>query len=83
MRFNPNQSMLAGIPTATLQNWLKEAQWAYRDYMLGRRPIAVSYEGKATSFKPSTPEELQNWISLLQMQLGIIGGRRALRPIFR
>lgn len=83
MAFNPNSSMLAGVDNATLQQWLTEARNAYAALMTGRREVSVSYDGKSVSYGQADMAQLQNWIGLLQRQLGIGCGRRALRPYFR
>jgi hypothetical protein len=83
MRFNPNETMLAGLPKATLQQWLTTAQSAYMQLITGGKPISVSYDGKAVTYTAAGAAQLQAFIMLLQRQLGINRGRRALRPYFR
>lgn len=81
--FNPNQTILAGVPRSTLQQWLKDAQTAYAALATGGKPQTVSYDGKSVTYTTASLADLQNWIGLLLRQLGINGGRRALRPYFR
>jgi gpW len=81
--FNQNKSILSGVPSSTLQQWLTEAQNAYKELVLGRRAVTVSYDGKSTTFTAGNKADLQEWIDLLQRALGINKGRRALRPYFR
>jgi gpW len=81
--FNLNKSILSGIPSSTLLQWLTEAQNAYKELILGRRAVTVSYDGKSTTFTAGNKSDLQEWIDLLQRALGINKGRRALRPYFR
>jgi hypothetical protein len=81
--FDQNKSILSGIPSSTLLQWLTEAQNAYRELVTGRRPVTVSYDGKSTTFSVSQKADLQEWIDLLQRALGVNKGRRPLRPYFR
>lgn len=81
--FDPNNTILAGQPSATLQVWLTQAQTAYMQLVTEGRPVTVSYDGKSVTYERSNDAALQNWIGLLQRQLGMNVGRRALRPYFR
>lgn len=81
--FDPNRTVLAGVPRATLQQYLSDAQTAYMQLMTGGRPVSVGYEGKSVTYTAATRGDLENWIGLLQRQLGLNMGRRALRPYFR
>jgi hypothetical protein len=81
--FNPNATILAGLPKATLQQWLTTAQTAYMQLSIGGKPVSVSYDGKAVQYTPADKTQLMAWIGLLQRQLGQNHGRRALRPYFR
>jgi hypothetical protein len=82
--FNPNDSILAGSPHATLQCWLKDAQQAYAELASGQKAVTVSYDGKSVTYSAAQSGSLTNWIELLQRQLGIRSrGRRAIRPYFR
>lgn len=83
MRFDPSGTILAGVPNATLQQWLNEAQTAYAALVTGGKPQSVSYDGKSVTYTIATRGDLENWIGLLQRCLGIGRGRRALRPYFR
>jgi len=85
--FDVNQSVLSGVPVATLQLWLQQAQQAYANYMIGGNPINLSYtqgDGtKSVTRNMTSPGQLQNWIMLLQRALGINhGARRPIRPLF-
>jgi hypothetical protein len=81
--FNPNNTILSGQPRATLQLWLTEAQAAYASLVTGGRPVSVSYDGKAVTYTAANQLDLVQWIGLLQRQLGVNRGRRALTPYFR
>jgi len=69
MLFDPNKTILAGVPTATLRQWLAAAQNAYADLMTGRKPVTVSYDGKSVTYKPAEAISLADWIVTLQRQL--------------
>jgi hypothetical protein len=81
--FDPNKTILAGIPRATLQQYLADAQAAYASLMAGGRPVSVGYEGKTVTYSAANRGDLENWIGLLQRQLGMNCGRRAIRPYYR
>ena len=81
--FNPNRTILAGVPVATLQLWLGQAQTAYAALVTGGKAQSLSYDGKSVTYSQANRGDLESWISLLQRQLGVNHGRRALRPYFR
>ena len=81
--FNPNATILSGQPRATLQQWLSDAQAAYAQLATGGRVVTVSYDGKSVTYTAAEKGALTQWIGLLQRQLGINRGRRALTPIYR
>lgn len=83
MAFDPNQTILAGVAPATLQQWLADAQAALQSLMTGRREVTVSYDGKSVTYSNASKGDLQMWIMQLQRQLGVGGRRRALRPYYR
>lgn len=83
MHFNPTKSLIAGQPVATLQRWLNDAQNALAALMIGRREVVIDYDGKSVTYSAATRGDLEAWISLLQMQLGMTKNRRALRVYFR
>lgn len=81
--FDPNQTILAGVAKPTLQQWLADAQAAYQQLVTGGKPVTVSYDGKSVTYAQTDGAKLENWIGLLQRQLGINRGRRAIRVYFR
>jgi hypothetical protein len=81
--FDPNGTILAGLPAVTLQQWLTVAQTAYMQLATGGKPVTVSYDGKSVTYTAAEGAALQSFIGLLQRQLGINRGRRAIRPYFR
>jgi hypothetical protein len=81
--FDPNSTILAGVSTATLQQWLADAQSAMAALMTGRREVTVSYDGKSVTYSNASRGDLVAWILQLQKQLGIGCGRRAMRVYFR
>jgi len=84
MRFDPSQTVLAGVPYSTLQTWLANAQTAYANLNMGASMVvSVGYDGKNVTYTQTSIPQLEAFIALLQRQLGINHGRRALRPYFR
>lgn len=82
-RIRPNN--LTGVPVATLQQWLADAQQALHDLSTGAKGESYSYtQGDGTKSVTYTRAEignLQAYILELQYALGI-RRRRAMRPIF-
>ena len=87
MRFDPNRSIMAGVPTSTLETWLLNAQTAYTNIALGSIAESVSYaQGngrRSVTHTRANHTQLVALIMLLQRQLGLVGPRHALRPTFR
>lgn len=83
MIFNPDTSLLAGTPVATLRQWLLDAQLALHEISIGRRVQATGYDGKNVTLTPTDTARVQTWIIELQRQLGMNIRRHAIRPIFR
>lgn len=83
MFFDPNTSLLAGTPTATLQQWLTDAQLALHEISIGRRVQASGYDGKNVTLTATDIGKIENWITQLQRQLGMKIRRHAIRPMFR
>lgn len=83
MRFNIRDSIFAGLSRTTMQAMLTEAQTAYRQLMIGGKPVSVSYDGKAVTYTAADKANLVQYIEELQVALGYNKGRRALRPMFR
>ena len=86
--FDPSQSVLAGIPAATLQTMLASAQAALADLYSGAKVVTVSYTqgdgAKSVSFTQASIGSLTNWIMLLNTALGTSRNpRRPMRPYFR
>lgn len=81
--FDPNTSLLAGTPRATLEEWLKDAQLALHELSIGRRVQATGYDGKTVTLTPTDIGAVENWITQLQRQLGLRTRRHAIRPMFR
>jgi hypothetical protein len=76
--FDPATSLLAGVDTATLHVWLADAQAALVAFSTGRREVTVIVTGggqhREVTYRndPNGFAQLQEWIRLLQAQLGII-----------
>jgi len=78
--FNPNTSLFAGMPTATLQQALATAQQAYLDLSTGAKGESYSYTqgdgAKAVTYTKTNIQQLITLIKGLQLQLGIISQAR-------
>ncbi|QCE34152.1 phage head-tail adapter protein [Acetobacteraceae bacterium] len=86
-KYNPNQSIFAGMSKDDLKNALSKAQKAYIDLSTGKKVVSISYSqgdgGRSVSYTQTNIQQLQALIQQLQRQLGIPGARRAaLRPVF-
>jgi gpW protein len=86
--FDITQTPLVGVPTATLQLWLAQAQAALQNFMIGGNPISLSYTqgdgSRSVTRNITSAAALQNWIGLLNMALGNTPRvRRPIRPYFR
>lgn len=86
MGIDTTTSDLVGIPTATLRQWLLDAQTAFHDYLTGGKPVIVTYnmgDGQRTvTYSKANIGDLSAYIQALKAQLGITCGRRALTPQF-
>jgi hypothetical protein len=75
MRFNVNNSILAGVDQTTLQTWLTNAQQAYQDLMTGAKGETYSYTqgdgAKSVTYTRANLDRLAAWISELQAALGL------------
>ena len=75
-RFDPSQSLLAGMDQTVLRAQLARMQQDYLDIVSGRKVESASYNqgegGKAVTFNKASLPQLQQAIRLLQTQLGII-----------
>lgn len=81
-------TMLAGLPAATLQAWLTEAQLALHQLSTGAKVATASYTqgdgAKSVTYTQADAGRLASWIASLQAQLGIgRQGRRPARFVFR
>lgn len=83
MRWNPRNSILAGMSTAQLQSALASAQQAYLDLSTGAKVVTASYTqgdgAKSVTYTPASLANLTALIRELQAQLGLV--RVARRPI--
>jgi hypothetical protein len=81
--FRPNNSVLAGMTNAQLQDALNAAQAAYVNLMTGQQGVSFSYaQGDGTrsvTYQQTSLPQLMAFIQLLQTQLGIV--TRPRRPI--
>jgi len=79
----PQGTILVGVPTVTLQQWLTQAQTALQALMTGQRVVSASYGDKNIQYTQAEVSALVQWIHLLQRQLNIVRPRRAITPYFR
>ena len=79
----PQGTILVGVPAATLQQWLTQAQTALQALMTGQRVVTASYGDKNIQYTQAEVPALVQWIHLLQRQLNIVRPRRAITPYFR
>jgi hypothetical protein len=83
--FYPRVNNFTGVPPATLQQWLADAQQAMHDLSTGAKGESYSYTqgdgAKSVTYTRATIGDLQQYILGLQYALGI-RRRRAIRPIF-
>lgn len=81
--FDPSTTMLAGVSREVLLQWLTEAQTAYQALMTGSKGESYSYtqgDGtKSITYTRASLPQLAGYITQLQMQLGMRGGRRSMR----
>jgi hypothetical protein len=80
-------SALLGLPTATLQLWLTEAQTALHYLTTGRQTAVASYaEGtgsRSVTYTKATIGDLRVYIRQLQEALGVASPRRAIGVYYR
>ena len=85
--FNPNTSDLAGVPKATLMQWLTDAQQAMHDLACGSKIVQVQYGqgsgNRMVTYKVGDMAMLRGYIQELKTQLGITPcGRSPITPYF-
>jgi hypothetical protein len=83
--FTPRLNNLSGVPPATLQQWLAEAQTALHELSTGAKGESFSYTqgdgSKSVTYTRADLGALQSHILALQYALGM-RRRRAIRPVF-
>ncbi len=81
-----SKTILAGMTDDQLRAWLASAQQAYFDFMTGGKPVEVTYtqgDGqKSVTYNKANIAGLTMLIKQIQIQLGIVSGRTAIRPYF-
>ena len=79
-------SYLVGVPSATLSQWLSDAQQAYHDLQTGVKGETYSYTqgdgSKAVTYTRADLTQLNRYIQDLATALDLMPRRRAIRPIF-
>lgn len=77
---------LIGVPPATLQQWLTQAQQAYQDLMMGNKPEIVSYTqgdgNRSVTYTRANLGALQQRIRELTAALGLSAPRHAIGVLF-
>lgn len=68
--------------TATLQQYLAEAEQALHLLLTGQSEAVISTEGKSVTYRSASIADLRSYIAGLKQQLGLGCGRRPLRPTF-
>jgi hypothetical protein len=82
----PIAGSFVGVPAATLQLWLTDAQTARHQLTTGARPQVIAYgqgDGtKAVTYTRANIADLDNYIASLMRALGLGGKRRAVGVAF-
>ncbi len=75
-----------GVPTATLQQWLQDAQAGLQSLETGATEVNVSYSqgagGKSVTYTSANADGLRKRIRDLAGALGLVRKRRPMRPFF-
>lgn len=78
--------VLIGVPQATLQCWLSEAQQALHNLQTGTKIATVSYSQgdgqKLVTYQRANIAELERHIRDIAQALGLVGPRRAMGVAF-
>jgi hypothetical protein len=87
MRYDPSNSLLAGMDLTVLRTRLTQMQEDYLDLVSGRKVMSANYSqgdgAKAVAYTKATLGELAMVIRQVQAQLGIVcKPRGAIRPVF-
>lgn len=79
--------VLAGVPPATLQEWLGQAQAALQAVTVGGQPVSVRYaQGngeRMVTYSRTNISALTAWIAQLRAALGQARARRPIGVSFR
>lgn len=79
--------VLAGVPPATLQQWLAQAQGALQALSVGGQPVSVRYaQGngeRMVTYSRTNIGALTAWIGQLRAALGQARARRPIGVSFR
>lgn len=83
---NRTPAEFVGQTTATLQQWLTDAQIALQQLSLGTKAVSLSYDtgagSKSVTYQPGDIGALQQRIDTLAYVLGLGGRRRPMSPGF-
>lgn len=67
-------SIFAGIPVATLNTWLTDAQNALQKLATGAQTVSLSYSDKRIAFTPAEMKQLKSHIYSLQVAIAVAQG---------
>lgn len=73
-------SIFSGIPVATLQSWLSDAQTALQELAIGKRTVSISTGDKRISFSPAELPRLKAYIGQLQTAIADAQGSTTTGP---
>lgn len=84
--YSQQNSDLVGVPQATLQQWLLQAQTALNNLMTGQQVVQLSYAqgsgNRFVTYKPSDMGALRGYIAELRAALNLGGNRSPITPYF-
>lgn len=73
-------SIFTGIPVATLQTWLSDAQTAMQELAIGKRAVTIAIGDKRLSFSPAELPRLKSYICQLQAAIAEATGAATGQP---
>lgn len=77
---------IVGLTTLQLQTWLTSTQQAIQDLAVGGKAYAVAYAqgdgSKSVQYTQADLSALRMRARMLAQALGLVGRRRAIRPLF-
>jgi hypothetical protein len=84
--YQQSNSDLVGVPQATLQQWLLQAQTAMNDLACGSKVVQAQYGqgdgNRMVTYKVGDMAMLRGYIQELKAALGLSHGRKPIVPFF-